>query len=45
MGRVNKEMDIQSITKMIKDFTKNQEKFGMQQEMVSTRGNFIVLDE
>ena len=35
MGKVNKEMDVQSINQMIREFAKNSEKFELQQEMVS----------
>ena len=36
MGKVNEQCDIKNITQMITEFSKNSEKFGMQQEMVST---------
>ena len=39
MGRVNESMDVKSINTMIREFSKNSEKFGLQQEMVS---NFLL---
>jgi hypothetical protein len=34
MGKVNDEMSVSSIQTVIKEFSKNSEKFGMQQEMM-----------
>ena len=34
MGRVNEQMDIKNIQTLIREFSKNSEKFGMQQEML-----------
>ena len=35
MGRVNEQMNIKDINAMIREFSKNSEKFGLQQEIVS----------
>ena len=35
MGKVNEEMNVQDIQKVIREFSKESEKFGMNQEMVS----------
>ena len=35
MGKVNEEMNISDIQKVIREFSKESEKFGMNQEMVS----------
>ena len=35
MGKVNEQMDVKNIQTMIREFSKNSEKFGLQQEMVS----------
>lgn len=35
MGKVNEQMDVKTIQNMIREFSKNSEKFGLQQEMVS----------
>ena len=39
MGKINEQMDVKSINTMIREFSKNSEKFGLQQEMVS---NFLL---
>ena len=35
MGKVNEEMNVQDIQKVIREFSKESEKFGMNQELVS----------
>ncbi len=35
MGKVNEEMSVKNIQEVIREFSKNSEKFGLQQEMVS----------
>ena len=40
MGKVNEEMNVQDIQKVIREFSKESEKFGMNQELVS---NFLSL--
>ena len=34
MNKVNQQMDVKNINNMIREFSKNSEKFGLQQEMV-----------
>ena len=36
MGKVNQEMNVQDIQKVIREFAKESERFGMNQELVST---------
>ena len=44
MTKVNKEMDVKNIQQMIREFAKQSEKFGIQQEMVSQLFlNYILL--
>ena len=44
MGKVNEEMNVQDIQKVIREFSKESEKFGMNQEMVSIYFDLRIYD-
>ena len=43
MTRVNEQMDVKSINTLIREFSKNSEKFNLQNELVSLFGFFSFL--